>query len=248
MLIKGNNNPQRSQYGNALIYVLVAIALFASLSFVLSRNTDTSETGVVEEEQNEMYAAQLISYSAQVKSAVGKMLFSGAFPEELTFFTPGDADFDSSATYRHIYKIYHPEGGGLSEKSLPEKIQGGAGSEPNPDPGWYLGRFNNIEWTKSSADDVILVAYKIKKPVCEAINEKITGSENIPVLSGEARGFFVHDSDTTPSHTQSNSEGHTGANSSLLAGNCAECEGMPSLCVANSTEDVYAFYSVIAER
>src|SRR3989339_2061193 len=170
MKVKKISNPENSRSGNALIYVLIAIALFASLSFVLGRQTDTSEAGVVSHEQNEMYAAQLISYSAQAKSAVDQMLFAGAFPENLTFFIPGDANYDVETTYPNIYKVFHPDGGGLDLKNLPEAVQSDDPDEPSPDPGWYMGRFNNTEWTKTTDEDVILVAYKITEPVCAAIN------------------------------------------------------------------------------
>ncbi len=242
------SNPEKQQSGNALIYVLIAIALFAALSFVLRRQTDTSEAGVVNQEQTELYAAQLISYSAQVKSSVEQMLFSGAFPEELTFFVPGDAHYDNEATYRNIYKIFHPAGGGLSIKPLPPEIRGGNGSEPSPDPGWYLGRFNNVEWTKTASADIILVAYKITRPVCEAINDKITGSSAIPVLNAAARDYFVYRVNTTPQHTVSTGNGHSGvANADLTETACADCKGYPSLCVTNNNGNVYAFYSVITE-
>ncbi len=246
------SNPENRQSGNALIYVLIAIALFASLSFVLGRQTDTSETGVVSEEQAELYASQLISYSAQAKSSVDQMRATGAYPEDLYFFLPGDTGFDDGATYKDIHKIFHPAGGGLSMKNLPSAIRKDDDtSEPGPAPGWYMGRFNNVEWTGSTANDVILVAYKITRPVCEAINEKITGSKTIPKLTGKARDFFIYDAASTPPHEFSTGGDHTGSNADFAATGspapCGDCDGMPSLCVSNDTEKIFAFYNIIAE-
>lgn len=239
---------KNSQSGNALIYVLIAIALFAALSFVMGRQTDSSESGVVADEQIKLYAVQLIDYTAQVKSVVEQMSFSGTFPEDLTFFLPGDANYESEATHLNIYKIFHPAGGGLNLANLPEGVRAGNGTEVDPAPGWYMGRFNDINGTPTAAHDIVLVAYKIARPVCAAINEKITGTTAIPALTGKARNFFIKESPSTPVHIDSTANGHGGsANADLIDTSCAgsACEGMPTLCVSNDTADVFAFYSVV---
>ena len=81
------NKEQES--GNALIYVLIAIALFAALSFTLARQSDTGEAGTLSDERAELYATQIISYAAQTKSALDQMLFIGTDIDDLDFIAPG---------------------------------------------------------------------------------------------------------------------------------------------------------------
>ena len=84
--------------GNALVYVLIAIALFAALSFTLGRQTDTSEAGALSEQKAELYATQLISYAAQVRSAVDQMLFTAASDiDDLDFAAPTVAVVDTGS-------------------------------------------------------------------------------------------------------------------------------------------------------
>ncbi len=250
--------------GNALIYVLIAIALFAALSFILGRQTDSSEANVVSEEQTKLQATQMISYAGQVKSSIDQMLFSGSLVDDpvapattlesrkITFFKPGDTEYDNGANYRQIHMLYHPNGGGLSEKNIPEAIQADHSDESDPPPGWYIGRFNNVEWTPSASHDIILVAYKISQNVCEQINDKITGSTAIPQVDGKLRNYLIKEDATTPAHLDSNTGSHGGSGNVDLTnastGGCPDCEGYGSLCVQNNAGRIFAFYTVVAER
>lgn len=221
--------------GNALIYVLIAIALFAGLSFVLSRQTRSNESAMLSGDKAEMYAAQLISFAAQTRQAIEQMTFSGSDLDELDFMLPSDAAFE---TPPNIHKVYHPEGGGLTLRQLPPEVT--AQSSATPPAGWYLGRFNNVEWTASTGTDVLLIAYQISKPVCEAINKKITGSTAIPSTTVALKLVFIDDA--TASYG-------AGANTDLTtdpADICPDCEHKGSLCVQEG--GMYGFYTVVADR
>jgi hypothetical protein len=227
-----------SQRGNALIYVLVAIVLLAALSMTLGRQTDTSEADELDDAKATMYATQLISYAAAAKAAIDQMLFTNeAAITQLDFTLPNQAGFNSAPT---LYKVYHPDGGGLSPGRLPQGMTTSAVSDPVA--GWYLGRFNNIEWTRSAASDVILVAFQISRKVCEKINLSITGSTNIPQMTASIRQTMIDDAL------------YTGATNLDLttdpAGTpiCSACHKRASLCVEDVSAGTYGFYTVIADR
>lgn len=222
---------RRKERGNALIYVLIAIVLFAALSYTLARNTDTSEAGTLSADQAELYASQLISYSAQAKSVVDQMLFTGAQINDLDFTLPSEATFE---TPPNIYKVYHPDGGGLNLGTLSDTAKNEISTSPVA--GWYLGRFNNVEWSATTNQDVILVAYQIDKTICENINEKVTGSTAIPALTTDMRLPLIDDSN------------YSGTNADLTSVNCAGCVDQMSLCVQNSSGTAYSFYTVLADQ
>lgn len=224
---------RRAERGNALIYVLIAIALFAALSFTLSRQTDTSEAGTLSREKAELYATQLITYSAQAKSALDQMLFTAATHiDDLNFTAPTDAGFDTGVP---IHKIYHPKGGGLLPGKLP--VEAIAQVTNDPEPGWYIGRFNNVEWTASANQDVILLAYQIDPTVCGLINEKINGSSAIPTLTTPIRNVMIDDAL------------HGGTNVDLTTDGgdiCPDCANIGALCVQEG--GIYAFYTLLADQ
>ena len=226
---------RNGECGNALIYVLIAIALFAALSFTLGRQTDSNEAAVLSGEKAEIYATQLISYAAQAKSVIDQMVFSGTDIDDLDFLDPSEATFNSGTQLDRANRIYHPEGGGLIKGAIPaEAVHLYSGVVK---PGWYLARFNNVEWTKSTKDDVILTAYQIKKEVCEKINEKITGSIDIPVLTSTLSNVLIDSTTNEDLMTDPDN-----------APNCSECHEMSSLCIQNQSQTAYAFYTIVADQ
>lgn len=225
-----------SQGGNALIYVLIAVALFAALSMTLMRQTNDSEAGSLSDEKAEIYATQLIARAAQVKSAIDQMLFMGASVNELDFALPSAVGFDAGTV---IYKVYHPQGGGVVPGRIPKEAQLPNGN--NPDPGWYMGRFNNVDWTPSTADDVMLTAFRISKEVCAKINKKITGSPAIPAIAVGIGQFLVDAS----LFSGSNAELTTNPSATPV---CAACYNTGSLCVSNTSLDAYGFYTILADQ
>jgi len=224
--------------GNALIYVLIAIVLFAALSFTLSRQTDTSEAGVLADERAELYATQMISYTAQVKSVIDQMLLVGSDVDDLDFIDPSDAGFNAGTQRARADRVFHPEGGGL----IKGRIADDAIDENITDPvaGWYLGRFNNVEWTASTGEEIILVAYQIRRQICEKNNEKITGSSVIPTLGTTIRQTLIDDS----FYSATNLDLTTDAGTPI----CSACHEIASLCVENQAQNAYGFYTIIADQ
>lgn len=216
--------------GNAMIYVLIVIALFAALAFILSRQGQNGEHSAMGAQQIEIESTQMLQASMQIKQAIDSMMFGGTTIDALDFMPPSDAAFD---TPPRTVKVFHPDGGGVIMPHLPD---GAAGSASDPAAGWYLGRFNTVEWTESTATDVILTAYDIPKALCAKINEKLTGSATIPVSSAPLRDVLVDDA------------AHSGSNVALTATNCPGCEGKASLCVEGPTNDIWAFYSILEQR
>lgn len=220
-----------------MIYVLIAIVLFAALSMTLGRQTDTNEASALDDSKTEMYATQFIAYAASAKSAIEQMEFSGTDVANIDFTLPSQAGFNNAPT---ITKIYHPDGGGLNPGKLPEDVV--TDNVADPVAGWYMGRFNNVEWTDTTAQDVILTAFQINQSVCAKLNETITGSSTIPQLGDTIRETLIDDSF------------YMGATNVDLttdpAGTpiCADCHNRAALCVEDSAGGTYAFYTVISPQ
>lgn len=229
------NHERKSESGNALIYVLIAIALFAALTFVLSRQADNGDTGGISEDKASLYATQLISYATQAKQSIDQMLFSGADIDDLDFTPPDDAGFNAGDPGDRIYMVYHPDGGGLIPGKIPsEAIQE---EDSDPEPGWYLGKFSNVDWTATANDDVILVAYQIRPEVCQKINDKM-GIGTIPSITSAIKLVMIDE----------DSYG-TGSNTDLTTDSgeiCPECHDRGSLCVQEG--GIYAFYTLVADQ
>lgn len=229
---KENHEIWQNEAGNALIYVLVAIALFAALTFTIGKQTDSNESSNLNNSRSGLYAAQLIAYAAQAKSAIDQMTFSGLNIDDLDFSLPGTAGFTGGvADFR---KVYHPQGGGLIARPLPPETVNQ--TTATPPANWYLGMFNNTEWTKTTTNDVMLAAFQISQGVCEEINSVIIGNTTIPVVTGSLDDFFV---DVVY---------HSGSNSDLDIADCAGCDDNLSMCVSNAAGSRFVFYNIIIAR
>ena len=222
----------KSESGNAMIYVLVVIVLFAALSFVLSRGARTTEENTLGVETVNVYATQIMQMANQVKQGVDQVVYSGTLINNLNFCLPGEVCFTSAPLYNNVF---HPEGGGMVRPVL----QADAANQvnTNPAPGWYVGRFNNVEWTPTTAQDVIVTAHQIRQDVCARINELLTGSAAIPALTVDINKVLIDSS----RHTN-------GPNADLDAAVCAGCEGHPALCVVNAAGTIWSYYSVIEQQ
>ncbi|MCB1530341.1 MAG: hypothetical protein H6853_01095 [Rhodospirillales bacterium] len=223
-------NGTAAQSGGVMVYILLALALLGALTMTLSRQNEQSDAQNIDDELVEFQVTRLLNYAQSAQSVVDQMIMSGSNTSDLVFDLPNSASFDTAP---YIHKVYHPEGGGLiSGKADPEIF---TGTDNDPDPGWYMGLFNNVEWTPSATQDIILTAHQISKPACENINLKVTGTTTIPAIAGTGvlADYLIDDSL------------HTGTNADFTAVVCASCDGIAGLCVSNAAADMWSYFIVI---
>lgn len=227
--MNSDKHSARGVRGNAMIYILISLALLGLLTMTLMRQNKQGGDDI-EADQAELLASQVLTYTTTVKAAVDQMLLIGTPVASIDFARPSDTGFDT-APYGN--KLFHPEGGGLSYSPPSQNLF--VSGLSSPAAGWYAGRFNDIEWTPTSAQDVVLTAWGIKQPVCALLNKKITGSAAIPALSS-ARSRLVKVTY------------HSAANAAFVKADCTACEEKPSLCVSTDSAAVFVFYSVISAQ
>jgi len=219
----------KNQNGNAFLYILIAIILFGALMFAISKSGDEGDdTSNLNEGREEVAVNEILGFAASTTNAITQMQAMHVPNDSLDFMLPNDPDFNTDPT---IDKLFHPDGGGLNYKPLPKLAIEDDGVDPSP--GYYVGRFNSVEWTPSGTFDILFVAYEITTPVCESLNKKLTGDTTIPTVSGDSlENLFIDDSL------------HSGTNADFMITNCADCEEIPALCVQNAAGKKL-FYSIL---
>lgn len=224
----------RDRAGNAFVYILIAVALFAGLTLTLS-NMNTQDSGVATID-NAMVAAatnNILAYASVAQTSIEQMEMTGTQINNLVFLRPMDAGFNTAP---HQNKVFHPQGGGLNFKPLPDEASANNGLAAPA--GYYIGRFNNFEWTPTTTQDVVFVAHDIMKDVCRELNRKIRGTTAIPTITAAP----------TLDQMLVDSVYHGTGNSDFNAASCATCNGRPALCVSNSAQSRYSFYNIIYAR
>ena len=218
--------------GNVLVYILLAVALLAALSFAISRDGNDTGTTVMDQSAAKLYAAQLIAHSAAAEAALQQMQQWGTNPIFIIDTKPDTpAIYDDPTNAWRL--IYHPQGGGLTIMEETNKHFAFETSFPTS-YGWWLHTRANVEWTDTTTRDVIYSAANIHKGICEAVNEKLTGSTAIPLVASS----FNFDRHFSP-------DGAVFSN--LLNAECTDCVDTKSLCIGRVTGagEYYLFYNII---
>jgi hypothetical protein len=219
----------KNQKGNVFVYILIAVGLLAALMFALSKSAGQEDgAGELSDGQNRIVAGEIIAYAASASNSLTQMQQTGATLDLVDFMLPSDVNFNTAPT---LYKLFHPDGGGLNYKPLPTKAidDDGAGLAA----GYYIGRFNSVEWTPSLTNDVLFTAYEITEGVCTEINKKVANISTIPNVVGDSLANLLVDDAL-----------HAGTNANFEIVNCAACEEISALCVTDGAGK-YAFYSLL---
>lgn len=219
-----------SQKGNAFLYILIAVVLLAGLTFTLSRieSQDGDGQSKVDKAQVALDANAILSYAASVQNAIIRLDQVGVSSDQIDFIQPWETTFNDPPTTE---KLFHPDGGGLNYKPLPPDATGASVADPKPR--FYVGRFNNVEWSPTAAMDVIFTAYKITRPVCEEINRRVIGDPTIGTYSSTMARVLVEGAGRY----------HSGGFRDLQIAQCAACEDKNAFCITDGTS--YAFYSIM---
>ena len=221
------------QSGNAMIYVLIALALFGALTLTLSEQNDQADSDDLNQELVELYAGNLIEYAASAQNVIDQMIITGSTIDNIDFINPSSAGFNTAP---NIHKVYHPAGGGLNYKGddyLDEYW------EAATERGWQHMTGQNVEWTSTTATDIMFSFMDLDQAICESINETLTGSTAIPALdTGVDLDNIFNVTDAA-------------AAEDFDAVDCAtpaECDGYPSLCVSDDGAANFVFYNIVAAR
>lgn len=129
------SNFRQNESGGVLLWILIAVALFAALSYAISGSSRGSQ-GMVSEERARLIAMEIFGFAQRVEHAVNRLLLSGCSETEISFGndvymnTNGTAllfpmDHNPNAPEDGRCHIFLPQGGGLHPYVVPAAAWGG---------------------------------------------------------------------------------------------------------------------------
>lgn len=213
--------------GNALIFILVIIALLSALTITITRMGETEND--VSREEATLKASQIARYMLSLKGAVDKLIASGVSENDICFdhdnFKNGSAaeSFYFSACDNSANKLFAPEGAGLSARPATDFL---------PDSYWGVWGHLAIEDVGTTAPELVMQMTGVSLPVCVELNRM--------------SGLGAPQSDTASSPPRF--LGTYGAyNSSFALGDMwTDLEGKQSGCRQSGTG--YFYYQVLLAR
>ena len=178
----------KNQNGSIFFYILIAIFLFAALTYFLSDSNRTN-IATVSEEQAKVAAQEIIEYGDIVTNAVQKLLLRGCDETEISF-EDNPTTAANSFVYTNINSptdnschVYNAAGGNLNTKDanrfwfVQDAIDAGFAQ-------FYVTARDEIDGigdTCSSAEcsEISMSVWGLKESVCLKINETL-GINNMP--------------------------------------------------------------------
>ncbi len=230
-------NKNSNEDGNVLFLILIAVALFAALSYAVTSSTRSSG-GNPSSETNLISSAQITQYPASVSTAIFRAIVSGTAVSEIRFNRPSEfATLDSTAI-----GVFHPSGGGATYNPAPADIMvsGSAGQ-------WVFNgglEVPDIGIAGAGGNDIIAYLVGVKQSICSKINEEHGLGTAIPVLDADRSALY-----TTRMYDDGSSDYvlPTGNQADITDGSGA-FDGQPFGCFQNAGGGDYVYYHVVVER
>lgn len=234
---------RQSQGGNVLFLILIAVALFAALSYVVTQST-RSGSGSADREKNVLSSAQMTQYPTALRTSIIRMVLAGVGIEQIVFNSPSNPIASTNLM------VFHPNGGAAGYQDAPADLSATGTSTL----GWrYNANFQvpGIGVDGSGGNDVIAFLPGVSDGVCKQVNEELgiditncTGPVNgVPVADAAVTNALVNelqdDNYTFPTGTEPSLNCDGASTSQAFA-------RQASGCMKVGTENV--FFSVLLER
>lgn len=219
------NRKYHKESGNALWFIMLAIAMLAALTITITRSSDSVEQSG-DFERHRIQASNIMRYSKGLAQTIDTMRMRGASENDISFHSDdwGHTDYQHSPPQDNQHRIFHVEGAGMS---LPD-INGASN--------WLIFGNRAVQDVETAANDLVIQA-EVSKNVCMQINMMmdITNPGGAPPPDGL---------DAPDPYTGSFSA--TGGTDVIIGDDSAELAGNPAGCREDSGS--YYFYHVLIER
>lgn len=163
----------KAENGNALFLILIAVALFAALSYAI---TQSGRGGAgVDKETREIKTAQLMQKLAAFDQAFTRLTaVNGCTEAQISFENPTISGYaNSNAPGDERCHMFSADGGGLTYESVPNDILNTSISDPENGNYIFNGQ-NQLDFspTGTVAPELAVIVPFIKKEICEKLNQK----------------------------------------------------------------------------
>lgn len=183
--------------GNAFIIILVAVVLFAALSFSVSRTMRSGSVSGTSSQSTSLIVSDLLDYANALENAVDRVRRNGCSEGDISFENGIAAGYEPAVSVADNCKIFNPAGGGVNYRRPPENAASTAE--------WIfaanrVGTADSATNMGSGEQELVLLLEGAGKNVCDAINTRVKAptrwqSKGVPNTSIKFIGAFDAASD-----------------------------------------------------
>lgn len=168
-----------------MFLILIAVALFAALSYAVTSST-RSGGGDASDETNLVNTASITQYPTGVRTALIRMQVSrGVLPKDMEFNAPSEFTSCSSSGSNCVF---HPSGGNATYTLAPPDVMAdGQQGEWTFNGDFEIELVGNTSDTGILGNEIIAFLPGVTQGVCDRINTEL-GINTIPVLASTRAG------------------------------------------------------------
>ncbi|HTK84347.1 MAG TPA: hypothetical protein VL625_04610, partial [Patescibacteria group bacterium] len=246
---------RQSESGNVLFLILIAVALFAALSYAVTQSS-RSGSGEATSEKSLISGAQITQYPAGVRTDIIRMMIDNNISvDQLEFNGPSDfGALFTSPSGKHVRSVFHPDGGGATYQLAPgDVMDSGSPGMWYYNADWFVTNIGTTPTTDSTGNEMTAFLVDIKQSVCQKIDDALGIISNpIPTLGNGAVADFEF---TQGGGANTATPPNTFETFPATAGKCfdtTDCStpgtlaGQPFGCV-KTTDGKYVYYHVLLE-
>lgn len=179
-------NHPTSQHGNVLFLILIAVALFAALSYAVTSSSRTGAGGA-DADKAKLLASDIVGYGTAIEQAISRMRIINRVAEHgLDLHTDDFVIGSTNATCGSTEcRLFLTEGGNVPPKLINrDSWDQGNTDMVNTWQGRLLFRTARIQDVGSDQAELLLVMRGLSAQVCAAINDRLKianeGTNNPP--------------------------------------------------------------------
>lgn len=177
--------PRLRQSGNAVVFILIGVALFGALAYTFTRGARTGQ-GNLSATQARVAAQELAAFLTTVNKAFQKLRQNGCSENDISFAYTGTngtmgtsgSNHPSTAPGDYSCHIFRAEGGGVTMNIDPEKYQlsydqiaaVSPGNQGNHDNFYFRQTTAKNIGVGTDANDLMMHFNFIRPEVCKAYN------------------------------------------------------------------------------
>jgi hypothetical protein len=167
----------KAQQGNVLFLILIAVVLFAALSYAVSQTMRGGSDKGVTEEKARVNSVYIHQFPTSIRQAMLRMRVSNNLGQnEVSFAHPGDVTYGVFGT-DPAREVFHPQGGAVPYQTPPAGINDGTD--------WIFNgslEVANVGITPGTAAgaDLIAMLPGVSLEICTYLNEGFSGVSSPP--------------------------------------------------------------------
>jgi type II secretory pathway pseudopilin PulG len=159
-------NKRTPETGSVIFMILIAVILFAALSYVVAQMLRSGDANVIGEQQASIFADEILSSARQYRQGVQSLRISnGCADTDISFEAAALTGYAHSPAASDECKLFHADGGGAAYNA--PSLSYSDGSD------WIFNGGNDVSGVGTSAPDLVVILPNINLSVCNSINEKM---------------------------------------------------------------------------